>query len=295
VYGGHVDAALPRVTLGEVRRRAKAERVVWHAHRNNEVLLALVLRLFGVRLWLVATRHSSNPPSWWSRFMLGRADVVIALSQEATAMLPMPAVVVSHGLELQRFPVPARRGEAFKGLALPGEHGVGVVGRVRPDKGPGDFVEALVPLLPRFPGWTPVLVGLAKGADAAWAEGLRATTGGRLVLAGEQQDVAAWYRGLEVVVHPSHGEAWSMVLLEAMASGACVIASRLPHVHRVVEHERTGLLYEPGDVAGLRALLERVMADEGLRARLGAAAAEEARRRFGVEGEVRALRAVYER
>jgi len=293
VYGQHVDEALPRVTLGEVRRRAKREAVVWHAHRNNELLLALLLRLVGVRLRLVATRHSSNAPSGWTRFLLKRADEVIALSDEARELVRLPCTVVGHGLELERFPVPAHRGSAFTALQLPGAHGVGVVGRVRPDKGAGDFVAALEPLLPRFAEWTPVLVGLAKGPDAAWAEALKARTGGRLVLAGEQRDVARWYQGLDVVVQPSHGESWSLVLLEAMASGCCVISSRLPHVHRILEHERTGLLYEPGDVAALRALLERVLADGALRARLGQAAAEDVRRRFSVAGEVAALRALY--
>ncbi|MEW5741649.1 MAG: glycosyltransferase family 4 protein [Myxococcota bacterium] len=294
VYGGQVDEALPRVTLGEVRRRARAEAVVWHAHRNNELLLALLLRLVGVRLRVVMTRHSSTRPSWWSRFLLRRADVVIALSEEATRVLPVKATVVSHGVDLARFSPPASRAEAFAALRLPGARAVGVVGRVRPDKGQGDFVEAVAPLLSRFEAWTPVLVGLAKGGDAAWAEGLKAKTGGKLVLAGEQADVATWYRGLDVLVQSSHGEAFSMVVLEAMASGCCVVASRLPYMHRVLEHERTGLFYEPGDAQGLRAQLERVLADDALRQRLGGAAAEEAKRRFGVAQEVAALRTLYE-
>jgi mannosyltransferase len=293
VYGGHVDEALPRVTLGEVWRRAKSETVVWHAHRNNELLVALWLRLLGARLRVVATRHSSTAPSWWSRFLLRRADAVIALSEEARASLPVKATVVSHGVDLSRFAPPASRSDAFAALGLPGRRAVGVVGRVRPEKGQGDFVEALAPLLARFEDWTPVLVGLAKGRDAAWVEALKAKSGGKLVLVGEQADVAAWYRGLEVLVQSSHREAFSMVVLEAMASGCCVVASRLPYMHRVLEDGRTGLFFEPGDVVGLRAQLERALSDEALRKRLGEAAAEEARRRFGVAREVDALRAVY--
>lgn len=292
VYGGVVDAALPRVTLGEVRRRAKTEPVVWHAHRNNEALLALLLRVLGVRLRLVMTRHGSTPPGALSRWLLARADAVVALRDEALKVLPAGAVVISHGLPAGRFSPPPSRREAFDALGLPGERAVGVVGRVRADKGCGDFVEAIAPLLESRPEWTPVLVGLARGPDAAWARGLVETTGGRLVLAGQQSDVARWYRGLEVLVHPSHSESWSLVLLEAMASGCCVVASRLPHVPTVVEDGVSGLLYEPGDVAGLRAALERVLSDEALRRRLGAAAAQAARR-FDVGREAAALDAVY--
>lgn len=292
VVGWALADDLPRVTLAEVARRSRTEPVVWHAHRNVEVLLGLVLRLLGVKVRLVATRHSGHAPSWPTRWLLGRADAVVALTPDAP--LPGPHHVVGHGVDVARFAPTSSREAACRALGLPGARAIGVVGRVRPSKGQGDFVEALAPLLPSYSAWTPVLVGLAKGEDAAWAEGLRAKAGGRLMLAGEQRDVAGWYRGLTVAVQPSHAECFSLVLLEAMASGCCVIASRLPHVAEVIEHERTGLLYPPGDVEALRALLQRVLAAPELAERLGQAAREEVLRRFTVQREAEALRAVYE-
>jgi len=169
------------------------------------------------------------------------------------------------------------------------------VGRVREAKGQGDFVEALAPLLDRFPAWTPVLVGLTKPADEAWASALEGRCGGRLKRVGEQREVARWYRGLSLVVHPSHGEAFSLVLVEAMAAGCCVVASRLPHHPAIVEHGRTGFLYEPGDVAGLRSILEGLLADPQRVEAVGLKAAEEARARFGIEHEARKLVELYGR
>jgi mannosyltransferase len=175
-----------------------------------------------------------------------------------------------------------------------GRYGVGVVGRVRPNKGQGDFVEAIRPLLRDFPEWKPVLVGLAKGKDVAWAEKLRDSTEGQLVLAGEHKNVVPWYQGMSILVHPSYGEAFSMVLVEAMASGCCPVVTRLPHVPAVIEHGRTGFMYEPGDVPALRELLTMLFREPERARQVGLNAAEEARQRFGVAHEARALAGVYQ-
>jgi mannosyltransferase len=170
---------------------------------------------------------------------------------------------------------------------------VGVIGRVRPAKGQGDFVAALAPLMPGHPDWRAVLVGTVKPPEQAWAEGLRAQGGSALHLAGERSDVERWYRGLTVMVQPSHTEGYSMALLEAMASGCCVVAARLPYSEDAIEDGRTGFLYPPGDVQALRTLLSALLADPARARTVGDAAAAQARVRFGVGHEARALTRVY--
>lgn len=292
--GELLDAGVPRITAREVLAAASSADVIWHAHRNNEVLWGLLLRLLRRRVRLVFTRHGSNPPGWLTRWLFNRVDALITLNDEVAALAGHPSRIVQHGVSLTRFRPPGDRATAWKALGLPGTRGVGVVGRVRPEKGQGDFVEALAPLLDAFPDWTPVLVGLAKGADLAWARSLVEQTKGRLVLAGEQTDVVRWYQGLSLVVQPSHREAFSMVHLEAMASGAGLVASRLPYLPAVVDDGRTGFLYPPGDVEALRAALAKLLAQPALAEAAGRAAAEEARARFGVEHEARALAELYQ-
>ena len=72
---------------------------------------------------------------------------------------------------------------------------------------------------------------------------------------GEQRDVRPWYQGASVVVQPSHAESFSLVLAEAMASGCCVVAARLPHYRAFLEEGRTGFTYPVGDAAALAAVL----------------------------------------
>ncbi|PTL75812.1 glycosyltransferase family 4 protein [Vitiosangium sp. GDMCC 1.1324] len=292
--GQHLAADVPRIPWGELWRRIRQEPVVWHAHRNNELLFGFLLRMLGRQVRLVYTRHGPYPPSWFTRFIARYAEQLVTLNPQGAEWMGMPSRIVTHGVDLERFVPPADRAAAWSAMGLGGRYGVGVVGRVRPNKGQGDFVEAIRPLLSEFPEWKSVVVGLAKGKDAAWAEGLRKSTGGELVLAGEHKNVVPWYQGMSILVHPSYGEAFSMVLVEAMACGCCPVVTRLPHVPAVIEHGRTGFMYEPGDVATLRELLRMLFREPEKARQVGLNAAEEARKRFGVAHEARALAGVYQ-
>ena len=72
--------------------------------------------------------------------------------------------------------------------------------------------------------------------------------------------------GAAVVACPSRREGFGIVCAEAMARGRAVVASDVGGLKDLVEHERTGLLVPPQDPAALRAALERLLADEQLRA-----------------------------
>jgi mannosyltransferase len=291
--GTSLDPATPRIGWGELLRRARREPLIWHAHRNQELLVGLLLGLVGQKVRLVFTRHASGRPGRLTRMLAARSHRVVSLTAQVARALGLPSTIVPHGVDVERFAPPASRAEAWARLGLGGRYGVGVVGRVRKDKGQGDFVEALRPLLAQHPEWRAVLVGLVKRSERPWAEGLRAAAGDALSLVGEQRDILRWYQGLTLLVHPSYREAHSLVLLEALAAGCCVIATRLEHHPEMIDHGRTGFLYEPGDVPALRALLAELLANPQRAEEVGRNAAEEARRRFGVEREVQALMGVY--
>ena len=294
VWGRTVSPDLPHISIPEVLRRAKTEDVIWHAHRNNELLLGRSLKLLRPKLKLVYTRHGSYAPSAFTVQVARTADAVVTLNQGAQQNFGVPSTLIPHGLDLKRmFPPSGGRAEAWAKLSLDGTYGVGVIGRVRPNKGQGDFVAAIAPLLDALPDWKPVLVGAARGRHADWAEGLVQTTGGKLTLAGEHKDSLPWFQGLTVLVNASHGESFGLTILEGMAAGCCVIASKLSHVPELIEHGRTGFLYEPKDVSGLRALLTELMRDPKRASAIGAAAAEECLRRFDVAREARQLAELY--
>ncbi|RYZ41372.1 MAG: glycosyltransferase family 1 protein [Myxococcaceae bacterium] len=293
VIGSGLTADLPRISWAELVHRAQQEPIVWHAHRNNELLAGMLLKVLGEDVRLVFTRHTSVAPTRFTRWLARGADALVSLTNQISEVIALPSTVISHGIDLTRFRPPEDRDAAWKRLGQGGRYGIGVIGRIRKEKGQGDFIEALRPLLPERPEWQAVLVGLAKGPDLAWVNGLREGIEERVKLAGEQSTIEPWYQGLSILVHPSYAEGYSLVHMEAMASGCCVVASKLPYLDALIEHGRTGFFFEPGDVKGLRELLDQLTREPERARQVGRNAEEEARRRCGVEHEARALSDLY--
>ncbi len=283
VMGTLRDAALPRIGWSELLRRDGP--LVWHAHRVNELLVGLALRLFKRQLRVVWTRHSAGRPARLTAFLARRADRVVSVSPEAAQTLGLPSTVITHGVDTARFSAPAAR--AWAPLGLGGQHGIGVVGRLRPDKGQADFAQAIKPLLDKHPAWRAALVGLVKPAERAWAESLG------LHLAGEAPDVERWYRGFTIVVNPSHDESFGLTRAEALAAGCCLVTTKLNALDRLIEHGKNGFVYAPGDVAALREILDGLMADPQRALDIGAAGAELARRELGADREAARLLELY--
>lgn len=141
---------------------------------------------------------------------------------------------------------------------------VGLVGRLIANKGPELALDALGQL--RRDGLDIVLDLVGDGPllthlqDRAGRDGLAQAA----TFSGHVHDVAARLRTFDVVVRPSFTEGLPLTVLEAMASGAVVIASSVPGNVDLVEHERTGLLIPPGDAFALAAALRRLHDDRQL-------------------------------
>ena len=82
------------------------------------------------------------------------------------------------------------------------------------------------------------------------------------------------------------------IVLEAMAEGVPVVASRHAGIPEAVTHEETGLLVPPGDPEALAAALRRLIQDPDLRRSLGKRAREVAAERFGAVAQSRELEAI---
>jgi glycosyltransferase involved in cell wall biosynthesis len=77
------------------------------------------------------------------------------------------------------------------------------------------------------------------------------------------------YRDADVLVHPALWESYGMCVVEAMARGLPVIASDVAALPELVDDGDNGLLVAPGDAAGLRAAMLRLMTDREMRLRMG--------------------------
>lgn len=151
-------------------------------------------------------------------------------------------------------------------------------------KGHLTLVDALADVAKDFPDVRLLLAGRDGGMESAIREKAAALgVSDRVVFLGMQTNLAPLYGAADVVVLPSHEEGFSNVILEAMAAGKAIVASRVGGIPEAIEDGVHGLLVPSRDAKALATALARVLNDNELRARLGAAAKERALREFSLE------------
>jgi mannosyltransferase len=305
--GSHHPEGIARLNWGDLWRlraltRRRGQPLVWHARRNDEMIVGLLLRAFGWPLRLVFTSAAQRHHTRFTKALIRRMDAIIATSSASAAYLVRPATVIHHGIDLDTYRPPVDRAAAWHASGLPGQFGIGCFGRVRPQKGTDVFVAALCRLLPRFPQWGAVVVGAITPEHRTFADGLRrdlaaAGLADRVALLGERPiaEVPEWYRRVTIFAFTSRNEGFGLTLLEAMAAGTAVVAARAGAAEVAIEDHVTGRLVPPGDVDALVAALEPWLREPAVAAAFGARAHAKALAGFGIDREAAEIDAVYTR
>lgn len=270
-------APLLLLSMWRALRRAARGADLVHAHW---LLTALVAR-FGGRPFVV-TLHGSirfaalsdvelaRRRPWLARLLLRPAAAVICVSETIAAAMReagLAPVVIPNGVRVPESVAPA---------AEPPE--VLYVGRLSPEKNIETLVEALADLRLVVAGDGPLrsLVPQALGAVP-------------------HAEVERLLERASLLVAPSEREGFGVAAAEAMAFGRPVVAAAGGALLELVSDGETGLLVPPRDAPALRAAVERLLADAELRERLGSAARERARERFGWEAVIERTLEVYRR
>ena len=281
------------------RRRAP---LIWHARRNDEMIVGVLLRALGWPLRLVFTSAAQRHHTWLTRWLIRQMDAVIATSDISASFLKRESVVVMHGVDTGAYAPPSNRAAAFAETAFPGRYAIGCFGRVRAQKGSDVFVDAMCRLLPRYPDFTAVMVGAIVPEQQMFANELKrrieaAGLQSRIVILGELaiEEVQRWYQRLTIYAFTSRNEGFGLTLVEAMAAGAALVAARAGAAERVVEDGVTGVLTPPGDVDALVAALEPLMGDPARAAAMGERARARVLEKFSLDAEASAIADVYRR
>jgi len=217
------------------------------------------------------------------RAALDAASLVLAVSRELEEALvsagadPSKVRVLPNGVDIDLF----RPDGASRRGGLDGKIVVGFVGSLKRWHGIDVLAAAFrkVASDPRLH-----LLVLGSGPVAKEIDQLAFELPGRVtrVEAVPHQAVPEYLRAMDLAVAPYPAlERFyfsPLKVLEYMAAGRAIIAARIGQVSDLLRHEETGILIEPGDPDALGAAIERLVADEDLRATLGRAASVEARR-----------------
>jgi glycosyltransferase involved in cell wall biosynthesis len=276
-------ARSPRELLRVGRLVSAFKPDVMHTHMSGAHAYGAATRLFG-SLPVVATSHVALFQLHWAF-----NNLVIATSRAAAdfnrrynfvlrdAIRMIPNFVDTGRL---RPPDDAERATARARLGVPDDaFVVGSVGHLAGYKRPADLVRAFAALAPR-PQARLVMIGRADmdAAGEAAAEARKLGLSDRVLFTGTRGDATDLLAAMDVFALASGRETAPLAILEAMARGLPVVATRVGMVPDMVQHGRTGLLAEIGDVAALGRHLV-ALADN-----------PEQRRAFGEAGRAHAVR-----
>jgi mannosyltransferase len=272
------------------------------------MLQAVALKfIFRAKIKIIFTATAQRFPTWITRWLIAMADGLITTSTTAAAYLPRkPDVIIPHGIDPERYQPPLEgKAQAWQSLKINGEYGIGIFGRIRPQKGVDLLIDAMLEILKRKPecGATVVVVGETTKQYEPFLQSLkdRIATAGmeeRFVFLGKQpfEKIPALFRGMSLVAALSRNEGFGLTTLEAMSSGSAVLASEAGAWADIIKGDDWGRLVPiddlPKTINALEALLS--LSDEALE-KMGQAARQEILQHYRVEQEAEKLLEFYGR
>ncbi len=285
VRGVPANGSIARITLSmglakRVKQILRSERFdVVHLHEPLLPMLPLtVLRLSDAVN--VGTFHAYSEGSYgylWGRSILmryfRRLDGCIAVSPAARTFaaqyFPANYAVIPNGIDTAEFMSGARPIPEF----CDGKLNMLFFGRLEKRKGLRYLLRAYPLIKSAFPNVRLIVAGEGT-ARSGYQQWVAKNNIRDIVFTGRvsNEDRARVFASADVFCAPNTGgESFGLVLLEAMAAGKPVVASAIPGYTSVVTDGTDGLLFPPKDSQALSTTMCRVLADSGLRERLGAA------------------------
>lgn len=296
-----------------IRLIRKEKYEIIHTHNSKAGFIGrLAARICGVPV-IIHTIHGfsfhefENPPRrflflWLEWFAAKLADKLIVISEPLKAWglslgigRAEQYLTIYSGIELDKFRV--KNGIEGKGRQFgigPGDLVIGVVSKLWEGKGHRCILEAAKRIVKELPNVKFMFVG--EGYLRQELERLTRESGLRdnIIFTGFRNDIPAITAIFDISVLASFYEGLGRVLLEAMALGKPVIASKVGGIVDVVDDNQTGILVSPGDADGLAAAMIRLLKDKELRIRMGKAGRDKIDAKFSAKTMVKQIEAVYE-
>ena len=282
----HVHYAIPHATSGWIAQEMLGDRG-----------LPMVTTLHGTDITLVGLHPSFQPIT---RFSILRSTGITAVSEflrdETVRDFGIPGErieVIPNFIDTEVYD-PAKEPCYRSTLAEEGEKIIMHVSNFRPVKRVLDVVEIFSRVAAKVPSRL-IMVGDGPDMPRAVERARALGVGDRVVFLGKHDSVEELLPCADLFLLPSGSESFGLAALEAMASGAPVVASTIGGVPELVPHGEVGYLYPMGDVDGMAEGALEILSDPDLQRRFGEAGRAVAVERFSAEGVVPLYEATYER
>ncbi len=271
---------------------------VFHARRVDEMIQGVILRyVFGCKLKLVfssaAQRKRSGSTVWLTRKM----DAVIAVSQRSAGFLADPPdKVIPHGVQTGIYQSARDKRQAWQQLGFGGQLGIGILGRVRKQKGVHHFVRACLEVLPSHPDVTAVVVGAISSSHQEFVDQLKQEIAAaglteRIIFTGELafEQIPPIFSALSLVAALSDNEGFGLTVPEAMSAEAAVLATDAGAWKEIIREGVDGYVVPVNDTQAVTEKLQLMLADRDALTQMGQQGRERVLADYSIEREARQL------
>lgn len=292
--------------LARLVRNENIEIVHAHMARDYPLTAYAVRRNPGARL--IVTRHVLFPLNRLHKLTLGNVSRVIAVSHavarelRAQALIaPEKVTVIQNGIDLKKIDAARNRfnpTEFCRRWDLPTDCLiVGSIGTFTRLKGHEDFLHAAAALANRSAFF--VISGTESPATKEYRRRLerliqQLNLSDRVSLIGRMDDISDLYCALDVFVSASHSESFGLAIVEAMAAGTAVVATKTDGAQEIIEDGKSGILVPIGAIQTMADEIERLLVDRRRRDELADNARAHVSERFSLERMVDETEQVYE-
>ena len=271
---------------------------IFHARRVDEMIQAVVLKnIFGAKIKMVfssaAQRFRSGSTLWLTRKM----DAVVAISKASAKYLAEPPnAIIPHGIQIENFAPADNKEQAWQALGYGGKYGIGILGRVRKQKGVHLFVDACIEVLPKYPDYTAVVVGAISSSHQEFVDELKtkiakAGLSERIVFTGELPfaRIPPIFSALSMVSALSDNEGFGLTVLEAMSCSAAVLATQAGAWEEIIREDIDGHVVPVNDLPAVTAKMDSLLSDPKVLHEKGVAGRARVLAHYTVEREAKAL------
>lgn len=263
-------------------------------------MMAHVPVIVGTEVNIYQNKKSSH--ARLERWLMRRTDAVVASAASVREFYidqvkadPAKVEVIYNAVDWSQLQTTMSREEFRASVGVPAEVTVaGIIARLTEQKAHQVLFDAIA----HDPGLTKLHLLVVGDGELRSQLTAKAQTLGiqdRVHFLGARRDLGNILASIDLFAMPSYWEGLPLSMVLAMGAGLPVVASRVAGIPEVVTDGVSGLLVAPGDVADLAAALNRIVHDDTLRVLLGQEARAFVRPRFGVDGYVKSVSALYDR
>ena len=283
-------------------RPPKGKYRIWHSRRPLDQLLGLALKYVLLQPWkLVYTSPSPRRHGWFWRAVVNRSSAIIAVTPNAASFLDWHTKIIPHGVDVNDF-TPSKNGSlAWREGGLTGKYGIGIFGRIRPDKGTDLFVSAMCEFLPRHPEFTAVISGLCKPNHRNFFDALvqqikRAGLEKRILFLGDLsvEEIKLWFQRISLCVAVPRSEGFGLTPLEAMSSGTAALTSSEGYFPQMIVPGLNGDIVPTDNVTALLHALDDLCGNPESLLELGKQARAYVEKHHSIDREAKEIQDLYD-